>query len=485
MRSNSVAIVGAGVSGLAAGVFLSKLGHNVTIYECSNRVGGCCTTTEIDGYVFNDGAIYLAIPEILDYGFARLGLDRTQILPLRKISRQQASRFPDGSTISIANGRTLTIAGAGIAGQAGALQRELDRFVARWEPAFSELINQVVLHPFSLARVLKGTWRHLPKLTGTVASELGRHVASPHLRAALANVTLYTGLPPDQTPSMQILGAVAMLLDKFYLPEGGMDAIPAVLAAEFARHGGTLQLNADVASIVLSNRRVHGVSVRGHGTAPFDAVISAVGGMTTCTSLLNAADVPAPLLRKTAKAPLSQRGLSVQLGLRNRLDDVSHFNYCTPMLEEQRKMVQPATGKASPYISYIVPTVSMPELARNGGSIVEMFPPIDQDLAVAGWTPEAGAEVAESALSTLSSRHALDIAVKRIRTPKDFRDRMYLYDGAFYGLSPTAGPRAQYQHMTSIDGLFQAGQTTHPGFGVGPSILSGIFAAECVARQRT
>jgi phytoene dehydrogenase-like protein len=318
---------------------------------------------------------------------------------------------------------------------------------------------------------------------GTVASELNRHITSPQLRAALANVTLYTGLPPDRTPSMQILGTVAMLLDHFYIPEGGMGAIPAVLATEFARLGGTLHLNASVDSIVITNGRVEGVEVRDHGRQAFDSVVSTTSGVATCASLLKPGDVPAALRRKTARAPLSQRGLSVQLGLRNRLTDVSHFNYRTPWLEQQRRMVRPAQGAGARFIAYIVPTVSMPELASSGGSIVELFPPIDQSLPVAQWTPEAGEEAAASAIETLSTHHRLDIAVRRIRTPKVFRDQMLLYEGAFYGLAPTAGPRSQYAHATSIPGLYQAGQTTHPGFGIGPSILSGIFASECVTRE--
>jgi hypothetical protein len=35
---------------------------------------------------FNDGAVYLAVIDILDHAFAKLGLDRAELLPLRRIS---------------------------------------------------------------------------------------------------------------------------------------------------------------------------------------------------------------------------------------------------------------------------------------------------------------------------------------------------------------------------------------------------------------
>ncbi|RPI81081.1 MAG: hypothetical protein EHM41_21365 [Chloroflexi bacterium] len=50
--------------------------------------------------------------------------------------------------------------------------------------------------------------------------------------------------------------------------------------------------------------------------------------------------------------------------------------------------------------------------------------------------------------------------------------------GAVYGLSPAAKPNEQFPCQTPIPGLYQAGQTTYPGFGVVFSAISGIFAAE-------
>lgn len=63
-----------------------------------------------------------------------------------------------------------------------------------------------------------------------------------------------------------------------------------------------------------------------------------------------------------------------------------------------------------------------------------------------------------------------------------YRDRMHLFGGAVYGLSPGASPAARFPHATPVQGLFQAGQTTYPGYGVGPATMSGIFAAEALMK---
>ncbi|MGE0001368.1 MAG: NAD(P)/FAD-dependent oxidoreductase [Fimbriimonadaceae bacterium] len=55
-----VAVVGAGVSGLAAARTLLQRGHEATIYERSSDVGGRCTTYASDGFIFDQGATTVA-----------------------------------------------------------------------------------------------------------------------------------------------------------------------------------------------------------------------------------------------------------------------------------------------------------------------------------------------------------------------------------------------------------------------------------------
>jgi phytoene dehydrogenase-like protein len=59
---------------------------------------------------------------------------------------------------------------------------------------------------------------------------------------------------------------------------------------------------------------------------------------------------------------------------------------------------------------------------------------------------------------------------------------MHLFEGALYGLSPASTPRDQFPHAGAVPGLFLAGQTTYPGYGVGSAMMSGIFAAEALLR---
>jgi phytoene dehydrogenase-like protein len=152
------------------------------------------------------------------------------------------------------------------------------------------------------------------------------------------------------------------------------------------------------------------------------------------------------------------------------------------MMEEQYQVFLPSAGEVK-WPIYSVPTITVPELAPQGGSIIEVFPSIEQDLPANDWDDQKSEQIVESAINTMMHLHKIDIAVKRVLSPKDFQDKMHLYEGTAYGLSPTADLSAQFPHATPIDGLFQAGQTTFPGYGVSSAAMSGILGAEALIRK--
>ena len=480
-KISTVGVIGGGVSGLSAGGLLSRQGVRVKLFEANDKLGGCCATTNIAGYTFNDGAVYLGLPGILDHVFEKLGLDRRSILPLRKIAAHQTT-LPDGTVVSIGNKFKVTVNKKVGEVDTVRLQKELNNMLKKWEPVLRLYEDDIFTHPFLLSRLIRKVWPHLHKFHGTVASEIGKLFSDKAVRAAMAGALWYTGTPPQKTPVLSILGLIAILSEGFYLPEGGMGKIPEALGQSLKNNGGEIFLNSKIHKIIVKNGRVYGLEVNGQGLVEVDAVISTVSGMITFGSLLNPEDLPGGMSRKVLKAPLSPIALSIQLGLSNVIDGCSHSNSILPMMKEQSKFWIPE-GDEVKWFVYFVPTVTMPELASQGGSIIEMFPTIKQDMPASDWDKQKTGKAVESALKALSRVHKVDIAVKRVLSPKDFQTRMHLYNGAIYGLSAAADLRAQFPHASQIPRLYQAGQTTYPGYGVGPAAMSGIFAAETLMKM--
>lgn len=475
--NKTVAIIGAGMSGLTAAKRLSAEGVPVRLFEANGKVGGCCATTSVGGYTFNDGAVYLAIPGMLDHLFKALGLDRNHLLALRRISAIQSTTLPDGTIVDIGSGPEVTIKSEGDAAATGRLQTEVEDFLTEWEGTLRFFADDIMLHPFSLPHLLIRGWRHLAKLRGTAASHLNKNFSSEAARAAFGGALLYAGASPDKQPAASLMVLVSMLREGYFLPEGGMGRIPEVLCDALRSEGGNIHLNSPVRQILVKNGRVYAIDVENEGVIEVDAVISTVSAMHTYRSLLSESDVPARLMRKVRRAPLSHRGFVLQLGLADRIEARSYSSYTIPWLGEQSQVFRTSGGEMR-WLTYNVPTVVLPELAPDGCSIVEMFLPISQEIAPNDWNEARKDAVAAQAVELLCRDHKIDIVVRRVLSPKEFQDDAHLYAGALYGISPIAGPAALFKHRTPIRGLYQAGQTTWPGFGVVGAGLSGVFAAE-------
>lgn len=474
------AVIGGGLSGLAAGIALARRGVQVDLFEARDTLGGCCATTTMGGYTFNDGAMFLAVPQLLDHAFARLGLDRSASLPLRRIDVPQASVLDSGTTVVLGPGASVHVDGNDAAARTAAAQARLSRFLDRWRPVLRIFADDLLTRPMSLTHVLASAWRYLPQLRGTLAQELARAFDDEDVRAAMAAVTLYTGLAPERTPIFQVMGLVSMFEDGLQLPECGMGAVADVLARALVEAGGRIHLATPVQRILVDRANASGVQVDGEPLG-FDCVVSTVGGMNTFARLVDASQVPTAMQRRVAKAPLSHRAVAVQLGLRNALSPAAFCVNHVPAMEQQHRVhrAQPGDG----WLSYTVPSTVLPQLAPAGGSVVEMYVGVDGDRAPKSWDDAAAQAVADDAIARLSRHQRLDIAQRRIVTPREHEARMHLYRGALYGLSPAATPQQQFPHRTPIEGLYLAGQTTYPGFGVATSVLSGVFAAEEATRE--
>jgi phytoene desaturase len=482
MTSRKVTVIGAGLSGLAAGIHLLRQGFRVTLLEANDVIGGCCSTSSVDGYTFNNGAMYVAVPRLIDRAFARLGLDRQDLLPLRRITVPQASVLPGGTRVTLVDHGRASIEGDNAAARTATLQVELERCADKWAPVLRLFADDLMPYPLSLSRVISKAWRHLPKLAGNLAAELNRSFSDPEARAAVSAVTLYTGLPPERTPVFQIMGLVAMLDDGFYLPEGGMNAISRVLRDAFLDLGGELHTGTRVKRILIGSGKVRALLLEDNAEVSAGIVVSTATAMATFACLMAPTDVPASMRRRIKRAPLSHRALGIQLGLTNRIEVPAYAVNHVPLMEQQYQALAPQP-QGIRWLSYAVPTLTLPELSPAGGSVIEMFTSVDQNLSLDAWDDQSADALADEVIAALGRHHPLDIRARRVLSPRTYAERMNLFGGALYGLSPGASPMQQFPHKTPIQGLFLAGQTTYPGYGTGPALFTGILAAEAIAES--
>ncbi|MEM0348572.1 MAG: FAD-dependent oxidoreductase [Candidatus Caldarchaeum sp.] len=68
-----IAVIGAGVGGLAAAALLARDGHEVAVVEKNENVGGRAGVFSRDGFTFDMGPTWYLMPEIFDRFYSHFG----------------------------------------------------------------------------------------------------------------------------------------------------------------------------------------------------------------------------------------------------------------------------------------------------------------------------------------------------------------------------------------------------------------------------
>src|SRR6187200_2984631 len=99
-----VVVVGGGFGGTAAAARLAKQGHDVTLVERSDRIGGAIGFVERDGYRWDAGPASTALPAVLRDLFRKSGRPLERELELVPVQPMREHRFADGTVLALPSG---------------------------------------------------------------------------------------------------------------------------------------------------------------------------------------------------------------------------------------------------------------------------------------------------------------------------------------------------------------------------------------------
>lgn len=481
-QSPPVLVIGAGLAGLAASLSLARAGRPVLLLEAGEAAGGCCSTARVDGFTFNNGAIYVAVPSLLRRAFDSLGLDFDADVPLVRIAQPHETHLEDGTVVRLSAIDESSVAGPRASARTAMLREGLASLEQSWGPVYRTLVRDVLPFEPSLVRTLSRLWRYLPRMGGTVDRLIAGCFPDPGLQAAVASTLLYTGTAPDRLPATQVIGLLALLEEGFHLPRAGMGAITAALHRALERQGVPVRFGARVETIEVRRGEVCAVALQGGERIEAEQVIATCAGFEVVERLLPAAAVPRGLARRADKAPLSHRAIAIQLGCSGAALPPAFVVNHVPAMAEQGRMHVSRPGVPR-WLAWTCPTAVLPEMAPEGRAVIELYAPVSGIERSAEWTHEMTQRAVADHVASLETKlPGLSIDTVRVMDPQDFARRRHLYEGALYGIAPGASPNAFFPHRSRVGGLYLAGQTTFPGYGVPSAMWSGIQVAEAVEK---
>ncbi|MBU1998066.1 MAG: NAD(P)/FAD-dependent oxidoreductase [Candidatus Omnitrophota bacterium] len=455
-------IIGAGIGGLVAGCYLSKLGSRVLIIEQQNKPGGCCTSFEKNGYKFDVAVHYLGginkgiLGTIFDELGLRGDLKFNQFDPVDKIITPKIITY-------IRNKSTSTI--KELKHNFSKERNNIDKF-------FSFVLHENIYNMYKKVGAL------------TTKQLLDTFFEDRCLKSTL-NVTLRNiGLCANESSSLAFITLLKdYILDPGYYPIGGMQELPNKLADKCINFGGKIILNHSVNKIVLSNKMVQGVRLDDGQEFKTNTVISNINATDTFFNLLKIKTREQNIIKKLVPSPSL---FLVYVGLNNKF-----------------KISSKASYNIWPFLSNNLnrsPVVSKKEIERGKASITTITFPSQHDNSVSKKTATIFSTVEISnkifwdkykniyANSLINKTEKIIpffsnfVDLKIVATPYTFQKYTSNKNGSAYGWASNVKQisTALISQKTSIPGLFLAGHWSMVGTGQG-GVSKSAFSGRRVA----
>jgi phytoene dehydrogenase-like protein len=458
--TKSVAIIGAGMGGLAAALRLAQRGFHVRVFEASEGPGGLASSLEIGGLPFDAGPYILLDRSGLEWAFEQLGLNLAASITLKRIEHVYQVEVEDGPPVRVLSDLDRTAEGfESLWPGSGARYRRFVDATARIHERLRSLLYVSPPAPGVLLR--SGAWIHLPFLLRSLESVLRRARLPQPVIEALGIWTHVAGQSLAQAPSpLAFVPAMIHTIGAFY-PVEGIGAIPQALSKAAAVAGVEFHYGARVKSIRCKNGRAVGIETSNGDCVPVDAVLSNYSGVGTYLDLV---DAPQSVRDRLQRLPLQSPGVCAYLAVRDISDDV-YLRFFLPGAGETCRLL-------------VTPSAVAPQLKRDGCWPARLIAPMPYSLAERG--AEAQREFLERVLAeTWWREYVGEHRLLATRTPAEWSVQHNLYRESMNPVMTSRFMRAgRIAHRSPwVKGLYLAGSSTHPGQWVSFCAISGILAA--------
>ncbi|NBB96869.1 MAG: phytoene desaturase [Alphaproteobacteria bacterium] len=491
LEEDSIAIIGAGMGGLAAGIRLAAAGRDVTIYDSHGWPGGKMRTVLSDAGPVDAGPTVLTLRDVLDDLFASADTateDHVTLTPLPVLARHF---WADGTRLDLTHdaGNNEAAIRDALGPQAA---RDFARFSAETRALFHAFDAPIMRAPrprvLASGRAALSAPATLPWLVPgrSLDAMLHARLSDPRLRQLFGRYATYVGGNPMLAPA--VLGLVWQAeAAGVWAVQGGMARLAQALAAVFERLGGTLRLNTPVARITTDKGRATGLTLA-DGTRTAARQIIFNGDPAALPDLL---DQPrnAPKRRQTYPRSLSARvwTFAAEVTPRGLGRDALAYHTLFFADDPASEFAPLAQGRTPPD-----PTIYVCAQDRASGDTPqgpERFQFILNAPATGPGTSQKDPACQTHPFDRLA-RFGLHLTPRpgpdSLTTPTQFAALFPHSQGALYGLSPN-GAAATFLRPTArtkVKGLYLAGGGVHPGAGVPMALISGGHAARALLSDR-
>ena len=478
-RQHTVAVIGAGIGGLAASLHLARHGLHVEVFEKNLRPGGRCDRIERDGHRFDTGPTLFIMPEVYAREYRLLGDELRESLQLKRVDPSYRLIFSDGGELALTSD---------VEGMRSQLERmepgSFDgymRYLAEgrrhYELAMEKLVDRDFRRTSDFFNLANLPLIHQVRPFKNHYAHTGRFVRTPRLKAALTFQDVYMGLSPFHAPATFSMMPYTEFTHGVWYPQGGMSAVVESLYRMAVDAGVVFHFNRAVRRIPTEGDRAQGITLADGEDLPFDFIVANADLPYVYRDLLP----DRALSRRLERKDFSCSVISFFWGMDCVVEALGPHTLF--LADDYRRnfddLARPGCVPEDPSLYIHAPTRLDPSMAPPGGDTLTAIVPV----AHLDGTVSHPAENRDRARQAVFARleglglHGLQAHIKfeMCFTPLSWRKRYNLMNGSTHGLSHTLTQLAYFRpsnrHPSYIN-MYFVGASTRPGTGIPTSLIS-------------
>ena len=485
-----VIIVGAGMAGLTCGCLLAKKGLKVLMVEKNQKVGGCCTSFEKDGFSFDlsvqslgecqEGGRVWRILKQLNL------LDQIHFIPLEPAREYH---FPD-HRVSQSSRLETHIENLSL------LFPKERKGIVEVYAVLKKIFEEFSIVPTSLnwfgPSSFSSQYPFLSRYKDKTYEELlDESVSHPFLKTLLSIRSSYALLPPEE---ISVVGMAGIEMSYFNYGvsciEGRVEQLPLKMGDALKKMGGQILIGHEVDQILMEEKRAIGVKLKDGQGITGKAVISNIDAHSTFSDLIGEDYIPSGFRSKLKGMKPSLSYFILYLGIEGGLDELPVSNnevfFEDELQQEYQSLYKNRISEKAP-LYLLAPSKVNPSHAPKGKSTLCLSVKAPFDFSP-DWNQRVKDELSRRLIhkaSTFIPDLKKRIVVKVETTPKTIEQWTRNRWGAAYGWSQIPRQSGIYRlsRTTPVPNLYLTGHWTSPGGGIAGVVASGELTAETVLNR--
>jgi phytoene desaturase len=494
-----VIVIGAGIGGMSAAARLAKAGHDVTVFEGSDRTGGKCRTKWIGNYAFDTGPSLLTLPAVYRDLFLKTGKRIEHVLEIEPVDPAFEYNFADKTKLTFPN---LSLKGIcdsieSVLGKAAGDQWHnlMQRAEHMWDVSRGPFVESELKSIRSLI-AKKGFLKDLRVIAPylSLRNLTSKYTTNPYLSKIVDRYATYSGSDPRKVPA--VLLTIAFVESSFgaWHIKGGIGQLAVALETRCRELGVKFELKSPVTRIIHDSRKATGVIV-GNQTHAADFIVANADAEIVYNKLLSAdLKVVKPERVKLVESTKSLAGFSLLLGLNNSklsgpAPKMPHHSIYFPENYDAEfdDIFKKKIPVNDPTIYICAPNDSKMVKGENleAWSILINAPRHEPG---SGWDWNKGcADYAAKIITKLDElglRVSERLEIMQFETPADLENSVSAPGGSIYGTSSN-GARSAFlraRNTSPLVNLYCVGGSAHPGGGLPLVGISAEIVADAIAK---